>query len=173
MNLDTLKETMWQEQQEERDRRYKEEFNRSHEEIMAMAGKCGRSVDALEARLGMRSERSFRNALAGILEEKFGVEVINVNEYDEEGVVFGRPDEIELDVIIYNGMLLICELKSWIEKAGMYSFERKARFYESRHNRKANRLIVISPMIDPMAQKVAEQLNIETYSDSVEVESLD
>jgi hypothetical protein len=38
---------------------------------------------------------------------------------------------------------------------------------------KADRLIVISPMIDPKAQKLAERLNIETYSDSVEVESLD
>ena len=121
----------------------------------------------------MQSERSFRNALAGILEENFGVKVINVNEYDEDGVVFGRPEQVELDVIIINGLLLICELKSSIDKSGMYIFERKARFYESRHNRKANRLIVISPMIDPMAQKVAKQLNIETYSDSLEVESLD
>ena len=84
----------------------------------------------------------------------------------------GRPDQIELDVIIKNGLLLICELKSSIDKAGMHIFERKARFYESRHNRKADRLIVISPMIDPQAQILAGQLNIETYSDSVEVECL-
>jgi hypothetical protein len=151
----------------------KEEFNRVHEEIMALAKKHDRSIGALGARWGMQSERSFRNALAGILEKNFGVEVINVNEYDEQGVVFGRPDQIELDVIIKNGLLLICELKSSIDKAGMHIFERKARFYESRHNRKADRLIVISPMIDPQAQKLAERLNIETYSDSEEVESLD
>ena len=151
----------------------KEEFNRVHEEIMALAKKHDRSIGALGARWGMQSERSFRNALAGILEKNFGVEVIHVNEYDEQGVVFGRPDQIELDVIIKNGMLLICELKSSIDKAGLHIFERKARFYESRHNRKADRLIVISPMIDPQAQKLAERLNIETYSDSEEVESLD
>ena len=97
---------------------------------------------------------------------------INVNEYDDEGVVFGRPDQVELDVIIKNSLLLICELKSSIDKAGMYSFERKARFYERRHNRKANRLIVISPMIDARAQQVAERLGIETYGDSIEVETL-
>ncbi|MCX5810537.1 MAG: DUF3782 domain-containing protein [Proteobacteria bacterium] len=151
----------------------KEEFNRVHEEIMAVAKKQDRSIGALGARWGMQSERSFRNALTGILEKNFGVEVINVNEYDEQGVVFGRPDQIELDVIIKNGMLLICELKSSIDKAGMHIFERKARFYESRHNRKADRLIVISPMIDPKAQKLAERLHIETYSDSLYVESLD
>ena len=171
---------MWQERWdkhvEEQDNKWdlnKKEFNRVHEEIMAMTRRYDRSIGALGARWGMQSERSFRNALAGILEENFGVKVINVNEYDDEGSVSGRPEQVELDVIIINGLLLICEIKSSIDKSAMYTFERKVRFYESRHNRKANRLIVISPMIDPMAQKVAEQLNIETYSDSVEVESLD
>jgi hypothetical protein len=68
--------------------------------------------------------------------------------------------------------LLICELKSSIDKAGMYAFERKARFYEKRHQRKASRLLVISPMVDPRAQKVAEQLGIEVYSDSLDVKAL-
>ncbi|MER2526404.1 MAG: hypothetical protein ABTR07_00580 [Candidatus Competibacter denitrificans] len=36
----------------------------------------------------------------------------------------------------------------------------------------ANRLIVISPMIEPRAQRVAEQLGIETFSDSLAVPSL-
>jgi len=164
---------LWQKQWEAQNRRNKDEFDRVHEEIMAMTKKYDRSIGALGARWGMQSERSFRNALAGILEENFGVEVVNVNEYDDQGVVFGRPDQIELDVIIKNGMLLICELKSSIDKAGMYIFERKARFYETRHNRKADRLIVISPMIDPKAKKVAKLLNIETYSDSLDMESLD
>ncbi len=38
--------------------------------------------------------------------------------------------------------------------------------------RKANRLIVISPMIDPRAQQVADQLGIETFSDSLDVATL-
>jgi len=98
--------------------------------------------------------------------------VINVNEYDDQGEVFGRPDQVKLDVIVKNGLLLIYELKSSIDKAGMYSFERKARFYEQRHQRTANRLIVISPMIEARARKVAERLGIETYGDSTEVETL-
>ena len=150
----------------------REEFNRVHEEIMAQAKKFDRSIGALGARWGLQSEAAFRKALAGILEQSFGVEVLNINEYDEQGEVFGRPDQVELDVIIKNGLLLICELKSSIDKAGMYIFERKARFYEKRHDRKASRLMVISPMIDARAKKVADRLGIETYGDSVEVESL-
>jgi len=147
----------------------REEFNRVHEEIMAQANKHDRSIGALGARWGLQSESAFRKALAGILEKSFGVEVLNINEYDEQGEVFGRPDQVELDILIKNGLLLICELKSSIDKAGMYIFERKARFYEKRHQRKADRLIVISPMIDPRALKVAEKLGIETYWDSTEV----
>jgi hypothetical protein len=150
----------------------REEFQRVHEEIMAQAQKVDRSIGALGSRWGTQSEAAFRNALAGILEKNFDVQVLNVSEYDDEGVVFGRPEQVELDVIIKNGLLLICELKSSIDKAGMYSFERKARFYEKRHARKAERLIVISPMIDPRAQKVAKQLGVETYGDSLDVETL-
>jgi len=158
---------------EEQNRKWDEnqaELKRLHEEIMAQAQKHDRSIGALGSRWGLQSEKAFRDAMAGILEKNFGVEVLNVNEYDEQGVVFGRPDQVELDVIIKNGLLLICELKSSIDKAGMYIFERKARFYEHRHQRTADRLIVISPMIDARAHKVAEKLGIETYGDSTEVE---
>ncbi|NBC47960.1 MAG: DUF3782 domain-containing protein [Gammaproteobacteria bacterium] len=172
-------ERKWEEQTqkwEEQERKWEESnrhFDRVHEEIMAQAKKIDRSIGALGARWGMQSEAAFRKALAGILEENFDVQVLNVNEFDDEGVVFGRPEQIELDIIIKNGLLLICELKSSIDKAGMYSFERKARFYEERHQRKAQRLIVISPMVDPRARQVAERLGIELYHDSVDVRSLE
>ena len=168
----------WNEQSsrwDEQNRRWDEagqRFDRLHDEIMAQAKKFDRSIGALGARWGLQSEKAFRDALAGILEESFGVQVVNVNEYDDQGVVFGRPEQVELDLIVRNGLLLICELKSSIDKAGMYIFERKARFYEQRHQRTANRLIVISPMIDARARKVAERLGIETYGDSTEVEEL-
>jgi hypothetical protein len=168
----------WEEQNrkwEEQNRKWDEnqaELKRIHEEIMAQAQKHDRSLGALGSRWGLQSEKAFRDALAGILEKNFGVEVLNINEYDEQGVVFGRPDQVELDVIIKNGLLLICELKSSIDKAGMYIFERKARFYEQRHQRIADRLIVISPMIDVRARKVADKLGIETYGDSSEVDEV-
>jgi hypothetical protein len=148
-------------------------FERIERNIEAIVKRHDRSIGALGARWGLKSEATFRNALAGVLEDHFGVDVMRVDEYDDEGVVFGRPDQVELDVIIKNGLLIIAELKSSIDKAGMYVFERKARFFERRHNRKATRLMVISPMIDPRARKVAEELGIELFSDSLDVESLE
>ena len=152
--------------------RVHEEFGRVHEEIMAIAKKYDRGIGALGTRWGLQSEAAFRNALAGILEESFKVQVLHINEYDDQGIVFGQPDQAELDVIIQNDVLILCEIKSSIDKAGMYTFERKVRFYEQKHGRKATRRLVISPMIDAKAQKVAEKLGIETFSDATEVESL-
>ena len=168
----------WDEQNhkwDEQNRKWDEaqqEFQRMHEAIMAIAQKQDRSIGALGARWGIQSENTFRNALAAILEKSFNVKVINVNEYDDEGTVFGRPDQVELDVIIKNGLLIICEMKSSVSKSDMYTFERKVRFYEKRHQRQANRMLVISPMIDTRAQPVAQQLGIEVYTDSLEVKSL-
>ena len=127
------------------------------------------SIGALGARWGLYSEESFRNGLKAILEETFQVEVIHVNEWDDSGVVFGRPDQIELDIIIKNNHLLICELKSSISKPDMYVFEKKVRFYEDRHRCKCDRMLVISPMVDPRAEPVAQKLGIEVYSHSYDV----
>jgi hypothetical protein len=139
---------------------------------MQLNRKIDGSIGALGARWGTASEESFRNGLRAILEESFGVEVLNMTDYDEEGQVFGRPDQVELDVIIKDGVLIICEIKSSMSKSDMYIFERKAHFYERRHNRKADRLMVISPMIDKRAKDVAMSLHIECYSYADQVNKL-
>lgn len=156
----------------EREKEVWAEFRRLHTENGDRDSCFDRSIGALGSRWGMQSERAFRDALAAILEDNFGVQVISIKTYDDEGMVYGRPERVELDIITKNDLLIICELKSSIDKAGMYIFERKARFYEKRHGRTASRLIVISPMIDARAQKVAEKLGIETFGDSLDVETL-
>jgi len=83
--------------------------------------------------------------------------------------VFGRPEQVELDVVIHNGTLILIEIKSSVSKADLYVFERKVRFYERRHECKAQRRIVISPMIDPRAREAGEQLRMELYADSADV----
>ena len=158
----------WDEAQAESNRKWeanRQEFDRVHEEIMAMSKRIDRTIGALGARWGVSSERSFRNALAGILTDAFGVEVVNVSDFDTTGSVFGRPEQIELDIIIRNGTLIILELKSSVSKPEIYIFERKARWYEERHQRKADRLVVISPMVDARAMDAARKLGVTVYSD--------
>jgi hypothetical protein len=122
------------------------------------------TIGALGSRWGLYSEASFRNGLKAILGQSFGVEVLNVNLYDQQGEVFGRPEQVELDLIIKNGLTIVCEIKSSIDKAGMYIFGRKADFYAKQQNRVIDRKIVISPMVDDRARPVAEALGIEVYS---------
>ena len=135
-------------------------------EIQKLNQKHDSTIGALGARWGLHSEASFRNGLRGILEDSFGVdvEVLNVNEYDHDGEVFGRPDQIELDLIIHNGTLIIAEIKSSISKSDMHTFYTKASFYQRHHQQQADRLIVISPMVDERALRVAERLGIEVFS---------
>lgn len=164
-----------QRDREEQARKWDEQ-NRKWDETLAEIKKLHKKYDsaigALGSRWGLYSEASFRNGLKGILEDSFGVEVINVNEFDDEGEVFGKPDQVEIDVIIKNGLLILCEIKSSIDKAGMYIFDRKVSFYEKHHHRKVDRKLVICPMVDDRAKPVAQKLGIELYSyaDSVELD---
>ena len=161
-------ERKWEEQSRKSDEKWAEqvaENHRLHEEIMAMADRLDRKVGALGARWGLLSETAFRDGLAAILEKSFGVEVVNINDYDDEGLVFGRPDQVELDILIKNGLLIACEIKSSMDKAGLYIFSRKVDFYERKHQRKADRRLVITPFLDPRAAGLPEKLGIEVYAD--------
>lgn len=141
-------------------------------EIRRLDKRFDSTIGALGSRWGLASEASFRNALAGILTESFGVEVLNLTLYDHAGEVFGRPDQVELDLIIQNGVTIACEIKSSIDKAGMYSFGRKVDFYANHEQQPISRKIVISPMVDRRALPVAEALGIEIYSYADSVEGL-
>lgn len=137
--------------------------------IKAMNQKHDATIGALGARWGLHSESAFRNGLRAILEESFGVKVERYVDYDYDGVVFSRPEQIEMDVIVYDGILILCEIKSSISKSDLYAFWRKKNFYEEKHGRKASRCMVISPMIDDRARSAAKELGIEVYGYADEV----
>ena len=96
--------------------------------------------------------------------------MLNVVEFDDEGEVFGHPDQVELDLIVKDGLLIICEIKSSMSRADMYAFGRKVEFYQKRHQRQADRVLVISPMVDDPARRVAQKLGIQVYSYAEEVD---
>jgi len=154
-------------------RKDREEQNKKWEENQKELVRLHRMHDstlgALGARWGLRSESSFRNALKNILKD-FDVTVLNTQEYDEKGEVFGRPEQIELDIIIINGKRMICELKSSMSRADMYTFYKKAKFYERIHQKESDRYIVISPMVEDRAKDVAKDLGITIYSYAEEME---
>lgn len=165
----------WEEQNrkwEEQNRKWEENQQQIREILAAIKRvdyRIERTIGALGARWGLSSEATFRKALRAILEESFGVTVERVEFWDEAGEVFGRPDQVELDVIIRDGQILVCELKSSASRSDVYSFERKVRLYEKRTGQQARRMILISPMVDERARQVAADLGIEVYSDAADV----
>ena len=54
----------------------------------------------------------------------------------------------------------------------MYIFDRKVAFYEKHHQRRVDRKLVISPMVDPRALPVAQNLGVEIYSYAEDVNSI-
>jgi len=163
----------WEESKAESDRKWAEQTEQNKRlwlEVGEQKSRLDRKIGALGARWGIGSERAFRHALAAVLTESFDVEVLNINEYDDAGEVFGRPDQIELDIIVRNGTLIIFELKSSTDRSQLYVFSRKIAFYEKHHQRTADRKILVSPFIHPRAQELAQELGIETYGDSSEVD---
>lgn len=120
-------------------------------------------LGALGARLGLTAESAFRKALKAVLEDSFGVQVINWRKKDTEGVVRGYPAEVELDLIIHNGTLIIMEIKSSMSQSDLDKFLRAALFYQEVNSVKADRLIVISPMVSAGAAARAQETGIELY----------
>ena len=131
--------------------------------------KLNRNVQALGARWGTQSEAAFRNALAGVLTESFKVDVLHFDERDTEGTVFGYPEQVEIDVIVRNGTVLLFELKSSVDKGDVALFERKCAFYERLSGRTVDRKIMVSPHVKPYAKSAFEAFGIECYSDTRDV----
>ncbi len=140
------------------------------EEIKILHRKHDTSIGALGARWGLRAESSFREAIKGILEESFPVKVIRYQAKDEEGIVFGRPDQIELDIIIKDGEVIAGEIKSSLSKADIAIFLKKVKFYEEKEGKSVRRKILISPMVDTSAKAFATSYEIEVYGYPEEVD---
>ncbi|MHC1610786.1 MAG: PD-(D/E)XK nuclease family protein [Candidatus Methanospirareceae archaeon] len=121
-------------------------------------------IGALGSRCGLKTEESFRSAAEGILSEDFGIHVERYRAYDENGVVFGRPEEIEIDILIRDGKTTAIEIKSSMSKSDVYTFEKKVSFYENRNHVKVDRKIIITPMLDPRAERAVDALGMKVYT---------
>ena len=121
-------------------------------------------IGALGSRWGIKTEESFRAAAEGILGEDFGMRVERYMAYDEEGEVFGRPDQIEIDILIRDDKITAIEIKSSMSKSDVYTFDNKVSFYEKSHQVKVDRKLIITPMLDPRATELVKTLGMKVYT---------
>ncbi len=158
---------------EENQKRWEENqkvINSILNEIKLLHKKYDTGIGAIGARWGLRAEGSFREAIKGILEENFPVKVERYKAFDEEGFVFGKPDQIELDLIIKDGIVVVAEIKSSISKEELATFLRKVKIFEKKEGRVVNKMLIISPMIDSRAIAFARENGIKAYGYPEEVE---
>lgn len=164
-------EKKWDEQNrkwDEQNRKWEE----NQKEIKNLSRKIDTTIGALGTRWGKFSEASFRNAMKGILGDELGVTVDRFEEYDKDGIVFDFPEMVEIDVIIKNGFIYLCEIKSSVSRAEVYLFEKKVRYYESKKNTKATKKILISPMIDKKEIELAKSFGMLVYTHAYDIEKL-
>ena len=119
-----------------------------------------RRVEAMGARWGLHTEAAFREGMQSVLTRRFGAEVKHWEGFDPDGIVFGHPASIELDLVVRNGGTLLIELKSHVSRGDLVVFHRKAKIYEQVTGSHAERLVV-SPSVEPRARELARDLGIE------------
>ena len=123
---------------------------------------------AIGARWGHETEDAFRNAFAGLLADYADIQVERVVLHDSKGEVFNHPSDVELDLLIRNGATIIGEIKSSLSKGDLSTFFKKVKFYEKQKNTRADRMVVISPMVDPDAFESARRLGVEIFTSAVD-----
>ena len=61
-----------------------------------------RHINTLGTRWGLLSEESFREGLREMLEKELELKVERWSYYDEEGVVYDYPSQVEVDVVVHS-----------------------------------------------------------------------
>ncbi|WP_376788599.1 PD-(D/E)XK nuclease family protein [Thermoflexus sp.] len=150
-----------------------ETLERHSQEIERMLGVLDRhsreiqrlsaTIGALGARWGLSSEAAFRDGMAALLREA-GWRVERFLAMDSEGYVFGRPDQVEIDVVIRDGEAILIEIRSSVSRGDVAIFQRKVEFYARHTGIPVARRILISPMVDPRAQDLAQRMGMEVYT---------
>jgi len=147
--------------------RHEERIGRVEEELAKLRAEVERGfrrLDALGTRWGMMSEKAFRDGLRGVVEEELGLRVERWTAYDEEGKVFGFPSEVEVDVAVKDGKVILIEITSHARPYEVSLFKKKADLYAEKEDRRPDRLVIITPYAEEDAKRVAERLGIEIYT---------
>ncbi|MCS6926652.1 MAG: DUF3782 domain-containing protein [Candidatus Binatia bacterium] len=121
-------------------------------------------IGGLGARWGLQSEEAFRQGMRAVLQE-VGYTAERFLDYDAQGEVFGYPEQIELDVIVTNGKVMVLEIKSSLSKGDVYYFARKAAFYARKTGRQVDRKLIVTPYAETQAKEVGMRVGVEICTD--------
>ena len=144
--------------------RHDEELAKLREDMNKGFALMERHISALGARWGLITEEAFREGLKGLLEKEFGLIVEKWEHFDQEGFVYGYPSQVEVDTAIKDGKVILVEITSHARASDIYTFKRKAEFYEKVTGKSPSRLLVITPYAEEKAKEASKRMNVEIYT---------
>ncbi|MEO0254117.1 MAG: DUF3782 domain-containing protein [candidate division WOR-3 bacterium] len=120
------------------------------------------AITALGARWGIFAEEAFRESMEDILKELGFYDVKKWEDYDKEGMVFGYPSTIEVDLVIKDDKHYLIEIKSSVSDGDVLKFKRIGEFYEKKTGVKPE-LFIVSPYIREEAKEKCKVFGIKFY----------
>jgi len=148
------------EMREESNRRFEEinrRFEQVFEEIKLMRQYTQNVISAIGGRWGIQTERTFREGVKEILEKYFGAQVKELYIYDKDGILKGRPEKYQVDILITDSQHIIIEIKSQATEWDVLKLHKLGIIYEKESGVKP-RLILLSPFPRDEAWKEAERI---------------
>lgn len=138
-------------------KRLREEVKRVWEELRENR----RLILAVAHRFGVVSEEGFREAMKYVVQEALGAaRVERVILMDDEGIVYGHPAVVEVDVAVSDETHIIVEVKSRVSRGDVAELKRVGILYERVKGVKP-RLVIVGGLIDRDAWETASSLGVE------------
>ena len=150
----------------ERQQVLEERFARLEERVLRVEERLeqlDRTLATVAHRFGVLSEHAFREAVKGILQRYFGATAQRWSVYDEEGLVYGYPSMVEVDVVVRDGVHILVEVKSRVDAGDVVELSRIARLYEKRVGIRP-RPVIVAGYVAGKAREAAARLGVEIYT---------
>ena len=135
---------------EQRLDRVERELREFRAEVATRFDDVQRAIDRLGARWGIRNESVFRQTMAAVLEQSFGVSV-------EQRTIAGE----QFDVLIYDHRHILVEIAASVGRAIGARLERKRRLYEEHTGVRPARVILATASIHSRRAQELRKMGIE------------
>jgi hypothetical protein len=118
-------------------------------------------VNAIGVRYGVVTEEAFRSSIKYLVEDLLKLyKVEKWVYYDSEGLVYGRPSVVEVDVFIRDREHILVEYKAHADRSDVVELSNIGRLYERVTGVKP-RLLLVAPTIRMRARSLAGELGVE------------
>ena len=151
---------------EERFAKLEERFMKLEERVTRLEERVeqlSRAVVTIAHRFGALAEETFREAMSGILEKYFGVKASRWTYFDRDGLVYGSPSMVEVDLIIKDNVHILVEVKSRDDPGDVIELVKIGELYHKVTGVKP-KLVIVAGFVRHKAKEIATKNNVEIYS---------